>query len=257
MSSGHPLGEELAELFSGPLEHAAGKLLPPGAGRGRGCRPAAALHRPSTLRDVLDRFARGFEGDPRAVASLWSQWYLGTLIVPAVTAGFRLDRVLPLGAGALEVCLDEDRRPVAFRLPHGGEVDAEADPFRRFRPLLRDHLEPFVEVLAEQAGLSTALLWCNAARYLQWTLDRLESLDGATSPEPSPGRRLLEAESLPDGRPNPLRGRMVRAGDPGRAAVRRKVCCLRFLVDDVDDCGPLCPLPEVREGPGRGGRSGG
>lgn len=255
MSSRRPLGEELEALFSGPLASAAGKLVPPGTGSG--FRPAAALHDPPALREVLDRFARGFEGDPRAVASLWSQWYLGTLIVPAVTAGVRLDRVLPLGAGALEVRLDEDRRPVAFRLPHGGEIDPDAGPFRRFRPLIRDHLEPLVEVLAAEAGLSPALLWCNAARYVQWTLEQLDSPGARAAAGPAPGRRLLEADALPDGRPNPLRGRMVRAGDPGQGTVRRKVCCLRYLVDDVDDCGPLCPLPEVREGSARGGRAGG
>lgn len=256
MSSRRPLGEELEELFSGPLASAAGKLVPPGTGSG--FRPAAELHDPSTLRDVLDRFARGLEGDPRALASLWSQWYLGALVVPALAAGLRLDRTLPLGAGTLEVRLDGDRRPVAFRLPHGGEIDPDAGPFRRFRPLIRDHLEPLVEALAAEAGLSTALLWCNAARYVQWTLGQLEGPGARATAGPAPGRRLLEAETRPDGRPNPLHGRVGRVpADSGREVARRKICCLRFLVDGVDDCDSLCPLPEVRRGTGRGDRPAG
>lgn len=250
MSRGRPLQGELEALFSGPLDHAAGQLVAPGVGGG--FRPAADLLRPRTLREVLDRFERGHEGDPRAIASLWSQWYLGTLIVPAAVAGLRLARVLPLSVEGLEVRLDGDTgRADAFRLTDGGRTSADADVFARFRPLVRGHLEPLVEVLAEEAGLSTSLLWCNAVRYLQWTLEQVEALD-AGRPAPSPARRLLEARTWPDGSPNPLRGRVERVTGSGREVLRRKVCCLRFLVDGVDTCGSLCPLPEVREGRTRG-----
>lgn len=253
MSPGRPLAGELAELFTGPLDHAAGKLVPPGDGAG--FRPVSGLLRPAALREVLERFARGHEGDPRAIASLWSQWYLGTLIVPAVAAGLRLDRVLPLDADALEVRLEaETGRAEAFRLAGGGRVHAEADPFARFRPLVRGHLEPLVEALAAEADLSPALLWCNAARYLQWSLEQVEALDPSES-APSPARRLLEAGTWPDGAPNPLQGRIEHAAASGREGPRRRVCCLRFLVEGVEDCGSLCPLPEVREGTSPGGGS--
>lgn len=238
--------DELADLFTGELAHARGKLV---LGDDRPFVPAADLVDPSRLDGVLDRLGTSYAGgDPRAVASLWTQWYAGTLVVPSVAAGLLLERVLPLGLGDVDVALEEDRgHPVAFRLPHGGRRDAGADPFRRFEPLVRRHLAPLVERVASHVGLSEGVLWGNAGRYLQWILDEIESLEGGESPAAT-GRRLLEVPAWPDGWENRLHGSVGYVEADGSRVARRRVCCLRFLLPGMEGCGSLCPLPEVRDG---------
>lgn len=247
MSARRPLGEALAELFTDDLSHCRGMLVPPGDDRPFA--PAAELLSTDRLDDVLDRFGDEHgSADRRAVASLWSQWYFGTLLPPSMAASLLLGRVLPLGIDEVDVLLEEETgQPVAFRLPHGGRADPDAAPFRRFGGLLRRHLSPLVEVLAPHAGLSPDTVWTNAARYVQWTLDTLarrEQRPGAAAA----ARRLLEAETSPDGRENPLHDTIRYVEEEGSRVARRRVCCLQYLIPDLGGCGDLCPLPGVREG---------
>lgn len=245
MSDSGAFARELADLFTGPLEHARGKLVVDDDGRP--FVPAEDLLRTPELGEALDRFAEPYgEGDRRAVASLWSQWYLGTLVVPAVAAGLLLERVLPLGIEDVEVALDEDRRhPVAFRLPGGGTRDGEADAFERFAPLFRGHVGPLVSALADHAGLAARALWGNAGRYLQWTLEEIASLERGEGAAAA-GRRLLDEPTSPDGRENPLHDTIGSVEEEGSTTTRRRVCCLRYLLPGVEGCADLCPLPEVR-----------
>lgn len=246
MSGRGPFRRELADLFTGDLAHARGKLVV--GDDDRPFVPAADLVRGPLLDDVLSRFGEPYEGgDPRAVASLWSQWYLGTLVVPSVAAGLLLGRVLPLALGEIDVALDDETaRPAAFRLSHGGRRDPEVGAFARFEPLVRRHLAPLVEALAARGGPGRRALWGNAGRYLQWTLDEIEGMAGGPDAA-AEGRRLLDDPTDPHGRDNPLHDTVayVEAGDGPRP--RRRVCCLRFLLPGVEGCGDLCPLPEVRD----------
>lgn len=259
--SGARLAEELEALFDGRLSHCRGMLAPPGDERPFA--PAADLLEPGSLEEVLVRFRRSHGGgaDRRVVASLWSQWYFGTLVPPAVAAGVLRRRVLPLGIRDLGVLLDEETgRPMAFRLPHGGRIDADASPFERFRALVRDHLAPLTETLAPHVGLSPDAVWTNAGRYVQWILDEIAGtdlvarIDGEEEEEeerPSGvarTRRLLDAETWPDGWENPLHGTIRYVEEGGERIARRRVCCLQYLVPELDGCGALCPLPEVRKG---------
>lgn len=254
MSGPSSLAEELDELFTGGLAHCDGMLVTPRDGRPFA--PADDLLSTDSLDDVLERFGRSRgAADRRAVASLWSQWYVGTLVPPALAAGLLLDRVLPLGIRDVGVLLDEDdARPVAFRLPGPGRVDPDASPFRRFEPLVRGHLSPLVETLAPHVGLSADTVWTNAGRYVQWILDEIESADGQQEVEQegersaASGRRLLDAETWPDGWDNRLHGTVRYVQEDGRRVPRRRICCLQYLIPDLEGCGDLCPLPHVREG---------
>lgn len=245
MSEASSFRRETDRLFTGELAHAAGKLVVDDDERSYV--PAARLLRPRALEEAVERFgARYPGGDRRAVASLWSQWYLGALVVPSIAAGLLLERVLPLGIDDIDVALDDEGgHAVAFRLPHGGRRDPGADVFERFEPLLRGHLEPFVGTLVDRYRVSPGLLWCNAGRYLQWILDEIEGREG-DAPPPDTGRRLLTARSRPDGSPNPLHGTVRRVESEDERVPRRRVCCLRFMLPGVRGCGNLCPLPEVR-----------
>lgn len=250
MSGATPLSEELGELFTGPLSHCRGTLVT--RGDDRPFFPASELLDEERLEDVLERFGltHGDGGDRRVTASLWSQWYAGTLVPPAVAAGVLRGRVLPLGIDEIDVHLDaETARPIAFRLGSEGRVDRDATPFRRFRSLVREHLDPLVRALAPHAGLSPDTVWTNVGRYVQWILDEIEGMNRAEEGGTS-ARLLLDAEAWPDGWGNPLHGTIRYVEEDGRRLARRKICCLQYLVADLEGCGDLCPLPHVRDGTG-------
>ena len=48
----------------------------------------------------------------------------------------------------------------------------------RLIPLARDHLEPLIDGLAVQARLSPRVLWGNAAGYLHWVVEQLDTRPG-------------------------------------------------------------------------------
>ena len=73
-------------------------------------------------RERLDSVLRRFDpphadGDRRALASQWSKWYLVRIIPPAVAAALVLGRTLPLDFDDVEVVLDAQGIPEAFKLP--------------------------------------------------------------------------------------------------------------------------------------------
>lgn len=247
MTDAPALREELDGLFTGGLSHCRGLLVTPDDDRP--FRPASDLLDPGTLEAILDRFAavRG-DADRRAVASLWSQWYVGALVPPSVAAGQRLGRILPLAADEVGVVLDDETgQPAAFRLPGEGRVDRAAGPWERFRGLLRGHVGPLVRTLAPLVGLSPDTVWTNAGRYVQWILDEIEPSPDAEPSVPS-ARPLLEAECRPDGSANPLHDTIRYVEEGGRRVARRRVCCLQYLLPELEGCGALCPLPHVRGG---------
>lgn len=221
--------------------------------------PARELLRAEGLERIVAPFrARYPESDGRAVLSLWSQWYFGYLVVPSVTLLLGSGRLLPLGPERVDVLVDpEEGRPAGFRLPrlpHGGRrADPEPDPFERFRPLVRHHLEPVVGALARHGELAERLLWSNAGTSFDWTVRQLEAdADGGRA---AAGRRLLESRAWPDGWRNPLfRPVRIREGEDGTSVRRRRICCLRYLVGGVAPCGEVCPLP-VRDSKDRASRA--
>ncbi len=84
--------------------------------------PVRQLLHTAQLDAVLQRFDPLHVGqDRRALASQWSKHYLVRLIPPVVAAALVLGRRLPLALDAIEVVLDEQGLPQAFKLPDDGE----------------------------------------------------------------------------------------------------------------------------------------
>lgn len=235
-----------ARVFTGSLAYCAGTLT--FGGEDDAFLPASDLLQPSALADVLERFSAVYpDADRRAVVSLWSQWYFGTLLVPATAAALVLGRVLPLGIDRVRFRLDPERHhPVGVRLARAGDPAPDGDVFALFHDLVWGHLEPVVQALSCSGRVSGRLLWSNAGGYVEWAVRQLEGRpDGAAAS--AAGDRLLAAQSWPDGRPNPLFQPVRYVCGAGAPVRRRRVCCLRYLLPGGTGCGDACPLIKVRQ----------
>lgn len=208
--------------------------------------PVRQLLQTAQLDEVFQRFDPLHAGqDRRALASQWSKHYLVQLIPPVVAAALVLGRRLPLAFDAVEVVLDEQGLPQAFKLSGDGELFAEqpSDAFQRFAELI-DHLQTFTQILAKEARLSPKVLWSNAGNYLEWFVGEM----GKVLP-PSllvHGHELMELERRPDGLRNPLFRpiRYVQVSPhlrPDGLWRQRRVCCIRYRLDSLVHC-DNCPL---------------
>lgn len=236
----------LAPLFTGPFASYREVLVTRDDPR-----PSIAstlLLQPENLEPVLQRFSPEHSGqDRRALASQWSKYYLVKLIPPVVAAALVLGRRLPLDFDEVDVVLDEQGLPEAFKLPGEGELfnGPPSDPFQRFSELIDNHLQPFVQGLAAQVKLSPKVLWSNAGNYFEWFIGEM-----ARVPLPphllADGRALLETERRPDGSRNPLFFPVRYAPvscelRPDGLWRQRRVCCIRYRLDTLAHCGN-CPL---------------
>ena len=239
------LEDELAGLFTGSLAHCAETLS--FDGDRQGFIAASDLLQPRVLDATVDRFGAAYAGgDRRAMVSLWSQWYFGTLLVPTTAAILLLERMLPLRLEQVGIRMDDQRHhAVAVRLPDSGHHAPNADPFDLFYDLVWNHLDPLIQRLSESYGVAERLLWSNAGGYVEWTVRELERrLEGETAA--AAGDRLFTARCWPGENPNPL-FRPVRYVCQGETSVRRRrICCLRYLLPGIAGCGEVCPLPKVR-----------
>lgn len=199
--------------------------------------------RPAALRDTIagtgTLFAGAYDGsDRRAVASLWSMYYLTTLIVPAVAALLCLDRILPVGFDTVQVDLDRDGRVARLWLPDSGAIAGDdASPFAR---LVDGHLVPFVALCSGASGLSPRVLWNNAAVIVDYAVNELAAFG---TPEPAKLRHaqaLLAGDTSASAGPSPL-ALPFRAGRNSRSCERR-LCCLRYRLPGIEPCAGLCPL---------------
>jgi ferric iron reductase protein FhuF len=236
----------LAPLYTGPFASYREVLVT--AADPRPSVAATRLLEPECLEPLLQRFAPEYAGqDRRALASQWSKYYLVKLIPPVVAAALVLQRQLPLDFDQVQVVLNAQGLPEAFKLTGEGEVFAQApqDPFERFGHLLDGHLQPFVQRLASQVKLSPKVLWSNAGNYFEWFLGEM-----AQVPIPAQvlahGQALLAAERRPDGSRNPLFApiRYLEVPCEVRAEGRwrqRRVCCVRYRLEALPHC-ENCPL---------------
>lgn len=168
----------------------------------------------------ITRFARPFNIEPnRFLVSLWSQKYLGTVIIPVMALAMIGGRALKADIESTAVVLNCDSEPVALRLPSSFTRQSSGDAASS---LTSSHLAPLIEALAKGSGLSRKVLWGNAAHYLEWIIAQFS--DGSTTPLPAPMTNAI---------------RYVE--ENGNRVRRRKVCCLRDRVPGVESCGSLCP----------------
>lgn len=208
--------------------------------------PVRQLLHTAQLDAVLQRFDPLHVGqDRRALASQWSKHYLVRLIPPVVAAALVLGRRLPLALDAIEVVLDEQGLPQAFKLPDDGEPFAvpPADAFQRFAELT-GHLQAFIQILATEARLSPKVLWSNAGNYLEWFVGEM----GKVLPSSLlvHGHELMEQERCADGVRNPLFRpiRYLQVSQelrPDGLWRQRRVCCIRYRLENLEHC-DNCPL---------------
>lgn len=210
--------------------------------------PVRALLERQMLDSVLRRFdPPNADSDRRALASQWSKWYLVRLVPPVVAAALVLGRRLPLAFDEVEVVLDAQGIPEAFKLPGEGAAFAAPpqDPFQRFAHLLEDHLQPFIQTLAGEARLSPRVLWSNAGNYFEWFIGEMAKLP-PLAPLLGHGRELLATERRPDGTRNPLYQpvryvEVACAQRPDGLWRQRRTCCIRYRLDTLGHC-DNCPL---------------
>jgi ferric iron reductase protein FhuF len=205
--------------------------------------PALDLLDPACLDALLTRFgARYGHGDRRAVASLWSKWHFSALAAHCLAANLLLERDLPLGLDELHLEQSPEGQTTGLALRHAGRPLADLDPCRRFATLLDDHLGPLIEALAAATGASQKVFWSNAGNYFEHFAGALADHPMAAPDDAEPARALMESRMLPDGRRNPLY-RPVRyvEGEAERPRRVRRLCCIRYLIDELGVCGN-CPL---------------
>lgn len=208
--------------------------------------PLRAFLTPETFDDVLTRFAAQYPAsDRRGLASIWTQYYFIKLIPPVVAASLILDYRLPVQLDHLQLVLDENAMPVAFKLPCPGAhwASKPLDTFQRFDDLFEGHLRPFIDSVAEQSRVSPKVLWSNAGNYFEWLLGVLTS--ALPHADLRHGHGLINALSLPDGTRNPLYQPVRYLKVDGQAELKRqrRICCVRYRVGGLEVCGN-CPLAE-------------
>jgi len=231
----------LARLYVGPLQHLAAPVI--GSAASPGDIPARELLDPACLTGLLERFgARYAHGDRRAVASLWSKWHFGAVIAHGLAANLLLERDLPLGLGELHLQQSSEGKTSGLVLRHAGRPLAEIDSHSRFATLMDGHLRPLIEALAAASGASPRVFWSNAGNTFEHFAGALADHPMASPGVSEPAKALLASRTLPDGRRNPLH-RPVRyvEGDDGTPRRVRRLCCLRYLIDELGYCAN-CPL---------------
>lgn len=204
---------------------------------------ARDLLEPQTIRPIVDQFAELYRDcDRRAVASFWTQWYFLALVTPTVAAALCLGRVLPVDIGEIGLAIDPSGRPDAIVIDHEGFAPPHgAAPV--FDKLIANNMEPMIFSMCQSFGVSPRVLWSNAGTILEWAVGQFAPLaiDATALAE---GRTLLQQRELAGGL-NPLYEPVRYIDDDGEQIRRRRVCCLRYRLDGVANCGRLCPLPSI------------
>jgi len=231
----------LAPCFTGALHRFKDALALPGD------HASSIAGRDLVERTVAEEFMARFaathpSGDRRALVSMWTHWHFGALIIPTTAAILLLDRSLPVDLDSVRIALQEDGRTEAVIVPDDGKSRG-ADASGRFSGLFDGHIEPLVGHFAAHFRVSPRLLWTNAATIFDWTLQQTAAFDGVHRDALDEGRAVLEDKTDGRGRPNPMFGAMQWREKDGQTIRRRKVCCLRYLLPGMADCGSLCPLP--------------
>ena len=235
------MSSPLAPLYIGPLQH----LAPPTVGQAPavGTVPAYRLAESAYLVELLKRFGAQYpRGDRRAVASLWSKWHFSALIGHGLAARLLLGRELPLSLEALSLTLSPAGQTTGFQLAHAGQAIDEPPGSVRFAALLDGHLAPLIATLAAVSEASPRVFWSNAGSYVAHFAEALETHPLAAPGACAAAQTLMTERTWPDGRRNPLYQPVRRVnGEDGTPHQVRRVCCLRYRIEELDVCGN-CPL---------------
>lgn len=196
----------------------------------------------------LRRFAASHAGAcPRAVLSLWSQWFLLSLLPPAVATILGDGWELPLAPDQTSVLCAPDGRPEALCLPHAGRPGTGCAASRLLP--LRAQLDALGAVLGA-AGLPAPVLWGNAAAVLRWAGAKAADDAAGQGADHAVAAGVAALLAMPfwlDGMPNQLAGQLrprqpspAPSPQPSAAMALRRCCCLRYRLPGHAPCAD-CP----------------
>ena len=231
---------DLAGCFAGDLARFAGSIRPDDgvphlAGRG--------LLELATLRGLIDRFAATQAGgEPRAIVSMWSQWHFSNVIVPTTVARLLAGVSLPASLADGRFALHDNGCTAGVVIPPDHPLpprQAKAG----LESLIDGHLSPLIALLASHFGVSAKLLWNNAAVSLAWSVQQCAADPRVDREGLAAAQALLTAALTSAGRKNPLDGALRPSALAPMENCQRKICCLRYLLPGMADCGSFCPLP--------------
>ncbi|MCX8959427.1 siderophore-iron reductase FhuF [Erwinia psidii] len=239
LQSDRPLATSLRTLFS---EHRAYFLdtIRLGEQAPADCMPLnrwstpANFSRLNTLYgDYIYRENSQMERENKPLQSLWAQWYFGLLLPPMIMALLLEKRALDISPEHCHVEFTASGRPAVFWLDVREDEDARfLSPPQRMDRLIRHHLIPVVNGIAQHGGINSKLIWSNTGFIVHWFLGEIAPLIA------EPLRDELEqafffSPALADGGDNPFFRTML----PRDGEMQRRTCCQRYRLPDVQRCG--------------------
>ena len=243
---------DLAPAFSGPFDRFSKSVVGP-----EDPRPALSIRAltsdPEALVEKMLRRLAPEASTPqsrRGAASLWTQFYFALVGVPVVLAAMRGRRRLPGGLDEMAVVIGENGLPAALKLPAAGTPQPDRDPRAAMEALITDHYVPAVTAMSRAGRLAPRLLWCNAAVRLVWAMEaaaEAEPEDTDLADIAAAARQaVIASPDLSCGAANPMFDMLLSPKPESGSSYTRKVCCLRYMMPGVADCGETCPLPPCR-----------
>lgn len=204
--------------------------------------------RPPLLPDRLDAAMQAFAADwrdpePRAVATQFSKYWFRAAIPPVLICAAGQRAAPNVALDALALTTDEAGIPYLVAPDDPAVGVAPADSESVMHRLMADNLEPVVAALVARSGLAPRVFWSNAGNLIAWYLASLRANTPTVDGARTVAARWVEARSHPrfDGH-NPLRTPLSETPhSAGNAVPQRRICCARYLSDDLDLC-PSCPL---------------
>jgi ferric iron reductase protein FhuF len=235
------MATDLSTFFTGPLARFAGSIrLDDGASRLTG----EDLLDLGTLRELIGRFAATMPGgEPRAIVSMWSQWHFSNVVVPSVVVRLLAGLSLPVSLDACSFALHDNGCTAGVLIP-SHESLAPAAGAAGFTALTDFHLAPLIAFVASQFGVSAKLLWSNAAVSFAWTVQQCADHPGVDRESLAEAHDVLTAALTPAGGRNFLNGALKPSSLTPIEDCQRRICCLRYLLPGMADCGSFCPLPQ-------------
>lgn len=234
----------LTPAFPGQLERFAGTLSI--VDRTTVSFACAALLEPDTICNLIERLALRFPDARHCdLASLWARTYSARLIASVVFPTVLLDRRLPIHIDETRLVIDETSGyPASFQLPNAGTTFETIDPFERFRPLIRGHIEPLIDAIAAHGKAPTKILWGDTAIAFDNLIRRarIAAIERGRVLDYDP-ITLIEASHWPDGWKNPLHQPFFppECCDGRRV---RKTCCLYYRLKPGNRFCGACPITE-------------
>jgi ferric iron reductase protein FhuF len=204
--------------------------------------PGTALADRVFLERQLARFAAAsYQGDdPKAVASVWSKAHFSTMLPPFMALMLLLQRSVDVRLEAIGCTFWPDGTLRHIHLPDTGRIVKTEEGANRFESLMTGHMLPLITALAAVSGVSKRVFWSNAGNVFDFAARHAQKMIGS-NPAIADALSLLEERRLPDGRANPLHAPVRYHDTPEGPERRRRVCCIRYLIDQIDYCS-TCPL---------------